>query len=306
MKYSEGIKHALINHRKTFGISKTIKAAYLYHIILIKRIFLRNKEEKIVVNGYEMYVNPNDKGISEELAMFKIHEPLNTKFLSEQLQEGMICLDIGANLGYFTFLESLKIGKTGRVISVEPAPSTFELFEKNIKLQKHQNISSYNFAFSDKESTVDFFISNSSNWSRIIAEKDTYHGDKGDIIKIKCRTIDNFIKELELKKLDLIRVDLEGYEFEIFEGAQKTLSELKPMLQIEVHRDFMGIKKSLIFLKNMKDLGYEIIYYIPRGVDMPIVASIKDVKHVKIDYIIENIQNDPQMEYFTILLKNNT
>jgi len=41
-------------------------------------------------------------------------------------------------------------------------------------------------------------------------------------------------------------------------------------------------------------------------VDMPIVASIKDVKHVKIDYIIENIQNDPQMEYFTILLKNNT
>ena len=306
MKYSEGIKHALINHRKTFGISKTIKAAYLYHIILIKRIFLRNKEEKIVVNGYEMYVNPNDKGISEELAMFKIHEPLNTKFLSEQLQEGMICLDIGANLGYFTFLESLKIGKTGRVIGVEPAPLTFELFEKNIKLQKHQNISSYNFAFSDKESTVDFFISNSSNWSRIIAEKDTYHGDKGDIIKIKCRTIDNFIEELELKKLDLIRVDLEGYEFEIFEGAQKTLSELKPMLQIEVHRDFMGIKKSLIFLKNMKDLGYEIIYYIPRGVDMPIVASIKDVKHVKIDYIIENIQNDPQMEYFTILLKNNT
>ena len=306
MKYSEGIKHALINHRKTFGISKTIKAACLYHIILIKRIFLRNKEEKIVVNGYEMYVNPNDKGISEELAMFKIHEPLNTKFLSEQLQEGMICLDIGANLGYFTFLESLKIGKTGRVIGVEPAPLTFELFEKNIKLQKHQNISSYNFAFSDKESTVDFFISNSSNWSRIIAEKDTYHGDKGDIIKIKCRTIDNFIEELELKKLDLIRVDLEGYEFEIFEGAQKTLSELKPMLQIEVHRDFMGIKKSLIFLKNMKDLGYEIIYYIPRGVDMPIVASIKDVKHVKIDYIIENIQNDPQMEYFTILLKNNT
>ncbi len=78
------------------------------------------------------------------------------------------------------------------------------------------------------------------------------------------------------------------------------------MLQIEVHRDFMGIKKSLIFLKNMKDLGYDIVYYIPRGVDMPIVASLKDVKHMKINYIIENIQNDPQMEYFTILLKNNT
>ncbi|RZD46539.1 MAG: hypothetical protein CXT78_03985 [Thaumarchaeota archaeon] len=306
MKYTQGIKHALTNHRKTFGISKTIKVAYLYHVILIKRIFLRNKEDKIVVNGYQMYVNPNDKGISEELSMFRIHEPLNTKFLSEQLQEGMICLDIGANLGYFAFLESSKVGKMGQVIGVEPAPSTFELFEKNIKLQKYQNISSYNIAFSDKEGTVDFFISNSSNWSRIIGEKDPYHGDKGKIIKIKCNTIDNFIEELGLKKLDLIRVDLEGYEFEIFEGAQKTLSELKPMLQIEVHRDFMGIKKSLIFLKNMKDLGYDIVYYIPRGVDMPIVASLKDVKHMKINYIIENIQNDPQMEYFTILLKNNT
>ena len=78
------------------------------------------------------------------------------------------------------------------------------------------------------------------------------------------------------------------------------------MLQIEVHRDFMGLEKSLIFLKNLRDLGYEVVYYIPRGVDLPIVASLTDVKHVKIDYIIENIQDDPQMEYFSVLLKNKT
>ena len=304
MRYTEGIKHALTNHRKTFGISKTIKAACLYHVILIKRIFLGNQQEEISVNGYKMHIIPHDKGISEELSMFKIHEPLNTKFLVEQLEEDMICLDIGANLGYFAFLESSRVGKTGKVIAVEPAPLTFELFKKNIKLQKYQNISSYNFAFSNKTGTIDFFISNSSNWSRIIGAKDPYHGDKGKIIKVKCNTIDNFIEELELKKLDLIRVDLEGYEFEIFEGAQKTLLELKPMLQIEIHRDFMGIEKSMIFLKNMKDLGYDVTYYIPRGVDIPIVASLKDVKHVKIDYIIENIQDDPQMEYFSVLLKN--
>jgi FkbM family methyltransferase len=306
MKYTKGVKHALFEHRKTYGISKTIRAAYLYHIILIKRIFLKNKKNKIIVNGYEMNVNSNDKGISEELTMFKIHEPLNTKFLSKQLEEGMVCLDVGANLGYFAFLESSKIGKTGKVIAIEPAPLTFELFEQNIKLQKYQNISSYNFALSNKEGIIDFFVSDSSNWSRIIEGEDSDHGDKGSIIKIKCKTIDNFIDELKLNQLDLIRVDLEGYEFEIFECAQKTLSELKPMLQIEVHRDFMGIEKSLKFLKNMKDLGYEIEYYIPRGVDMPFVASIEDVKQVKLDYIIENIQNDPQMEYFTILLKNNT
>jgi len=306
MKYTEGIKHALINHRKTFGIIKTIKAAYLYHLILLKRKFLGNQKDKINVNGYQMYVIPNDKGISEELSMFKIHEPLNTKFLAKYLEEGMVCLDIGANLGYFAFLESSKVGNTGSVIAVEPAPLTFELFEKNIKLQKNKNISSFNFAFSNKAGTVDFFISSSSNWSRIIKEKDHDHGDKGEIIKIECKTIDNFVEELDLKKLNLIRIDLEGYEFEIFEGAQKTLSELKPMLQIEVHRDFMGIEKSMNFLKNMKDLGYEIEYYIPRGVDMPFVASKEDVKYVKIDYVMENIKADPQMEYFSVLLKNKT
>lgn len=306
MKYTKGIKHALVEHRKTYGISKTLRAAYLYHVILIKRIFLKNKENRIMVNGYEMNLNPEDKGISEELSMFKVHEPLNTKFLSKQLEEGMICLDVGANLGYFAFLESSKIGKTGKVIGIEPAPLTFELFKKNIKLQKFQNISSYNFAISNKEGTIDFFVSSSSNWSRIIEGEDSDHGDKGTIIKIKCKTIDNFIDELQLNKLNLIRVDLEGYEFEIFEGAQKTLSKLKPMLQIEVHRDFMGIEKSMRFLENFKDLGYDVEYYIPRGVDMPFVASIDDVKHVKIDFIIENIRNDPQMEYFTILLKNNT
>lgn len=306
MRYIKGVKYALTNHRKTFGIVKTIKAAYLYHIILIKRIFLGNQENEIKVNGYQMYVIPKDKGISEELSMFKIHEPLNTKCLSEQLEEGMICLDIGANLGYFAFLESSRVGKSGKVIAVEPVPLTFKLFEKNKKLQKNKNISSYNFAFSNKEGTVDFFISNSSNWSRVVREKNPYHGDKGEIVKINSHTIDNFLEELELKKLDLIRVDLEGYEFEIFEGANNTLAKLKPMLQIEVHRDFMGLEKSLIFLKNLRDLGYQVVYYIPRGVDLPIVASLTDVKHVKIDYIIENIQDDPQMEYFSVLLKNKT
>ena len=87
MRYTEGIKHALTNHRKTFGISKTIKAAYLYHVILIKRIFLGNQQEEISVNGYQMHIIPHDKVISEELSMFKIHEPLNTKFLAEQLEE---------------------------------------------------------------------------------------------------------------------------------------------------------------------------------------------------------------------------
>jgi len=306
MRYIEGIKHALTNHRKTFGISKTVKAALLYHTILIKKNFLGKQQDKIFVNGYEMYVIPKDKGISEELSIFKIHEPLNTKFLADQLKEGMICLDIGANLGYFAFLESSKVGKSGKVIAVEPAPLTFDLFKKNVELQKNQNISSYNFAFSNKKGTVDFFISNSSNWSRIIRENDPYHGDKGKIVKIRSNTIDNFIEELELNKLDLIRVDLEGYEFEIFEGAKNTLSKLKPMLQIEIHRDFMGVQKSLKFLRNLKNLGYEIEYYIPRGVDMPIVASEGDVKHLKIDDILENIENDPQMEYFSVLLKNKT
>lgn len=306
MRYTEGIKHAFTNHRKTFGISKTIKAACLYHIILLKRIFLGNQKEKINVNGYQMFVIPKDKGISEELSMFKIHEPLNTKFLAKQLQEGMICLDIGANLGYFAFLESSKVGKTGKVIAVEPAPITYELFKKNIELQKYQNISSYNFAFSNNIGTVDFFISNSSNWSRIVGEKDPYHGDEGKIIKIECKPIDDFIEELGLKKLDLIRIDLEGYEYEIFQGAKKTLSQLKPMLQIEVHRDFMGIEKSLTFLKNLKNIGYDVAYYIPRGVDMPIVASLDDVKDVQIDYIIKNLKNDPKMEYFSVLLKNKT
>jgi FkbM family methyltransferase len=304
VRYIQGIQHAFTKHWKTFGIKKTIKAAYLYHIILIKRIFLGNQEDVITVNGYQMHVIPKDKGISEELYMFKMHEPLNTKYLANELKKGMVCLDVGANIGYFAFLESQKIGETGRVIAVEPAPTTFELFKKNINLQKIQNIDAYNFAFNNIEGSVDFFVSSSSNWSRIIGYKNTNHEDIGKTIKIVAHTIDNFLEEIKIKRLDLIRIDLEGYEFEIFEGAKKTLEKLKPMLQIEVHRDFMGLEKTLIFLKNLRDIGYEIIYYIPRGVDMPIVASLIDVKKIKIDFIIENIQKDPQMEYFSILLKN--
>ena len=88
----------------------------------------------VQVNGYKLSVIPNDTGISSELLMFKTHEPLTTKLISKKLTSGMICLDIGSNIGYYALLEHKLVGKEGKVIAIEPSPLNFQYLQKNIKL----------------------------------------------------------------------------------------------------------------------------------------------------------------------------
>ncbi len=83
-----------------------------------------NLSNKIIeVNGYKLALVPNDEGISTELALFNVHEPLTTKILKTNLKTGMVCLDIGSNIGYFVSLESNIVGDSGKIYAIEPSPN---------------------------------------------------------------------------------------------------------------------------------------------------------------------------------------
>ena len=133
--------------RKIDGFVPTIKYFFYKYYFNYKVSHLDLTQENIVkVNGSKMSLLPNDRGISAELMLFKKHEPLHTKLLSRELKSGMVCVDIGSNIGYFALLESKLVGKKGKVISIEPSPPNFKCLEKNVKFQNTSNIEPYNFA----------------------------------------------------------------------------------------------------------------------------------------------------------------
>ncbi|MFQ5940516.1 MAG: FkbM family methyltransferase, partial [Nitrososphaerales archaeon] len=243
---------------------------------------------------------PNDTGISRELIVFKAHEPLSTKLLTKQLKKDMVCIDIGANIGYYALLES-KITK--RVIALEPSPLNYKILLDNIRLNNIQNIQPYNIAVGDRNGDTEFLISDRSNWSRIpqkIYTVEAYGQESVSSIKVPIVTLDSFIDKQKIDQVNFVRMDIEGYEYHALKGMHKTL-EFRPLLQIEIHFQLLGINKTEAILKKLQDHGYETSYYIDHGIDMSIIGTSNDIEKSSITKIIQLLNSRTDHHAFHLL-----
>lgn len=287
---------------KDFGIYKGFKVWKFYKSIRLKKRKINWSDLIVDVNGYKLSLIPNDDGISTELALFGTHEPLNTKMLAKQLRKDMVCLDLGANIGYYTLLESKIVGNNGKIIAIEPSPVNFSILQKNIQMEGATNIEVYNLAGGDKDGKIKFLLKKQSNLSRIVSENEIKSSD--NIVEVSVRKLDGFLEEQSLKKLDFIRMDVEGYEFFIYEGIRNSIRKYRPAMQIEVHAHHLGEKRTREFLKKLKEDGYETEYYIVRQIDIPTVGDMNDVKKVKIDNLLEMLDEKKLPTSFLLFLKN--
>ena len=136
------------------------------------------------------------------------------------LERGVF-VDIGANLGKYAIIQGKKL-KAGKVIAIEPEPRTFDIIKKNIELNNLKNVIPLKIAISDAKGTVDFWLG---------AEGDgTAHSlieikNRSQKISVETDTLDNVLKKLKIKKVDLIKVDVEGAEPKVFTGAKDMLKK---------------------------------------------------------------------------------
>ena len=280
-----------------------VKAVIYYLYDSVKKRNLDFKQENIIqVNDYQMKIIPNDKGISSELMIYGNHEPLTTQIILKELDEGMNCLDIGSNIGYYALLESKKIGQSGKVWAIEPSPENFSTLEENIRLQNVGNIRAFNFAIGDKNGEVEFVISKKSNWSKVKSKNDSI-GLDDKIINVPLKTLDSFSIENNLKRVDLLRMDVEGYENKIILGSIQFLKQFKPIVMIEIHKRIMGESETRKILEKFKETDYENKFFIPRIFDSQIIGSKKDIKQISIDDLLRNLDNDVLPDTFQLTLK---
>ena len=227
----------------------------------------------------------------------------------------MVCLDIGSNIGYYALLESGIIGKEGKVICIEPSILNFEYLKKNLEMQGQSNTEIYNIAAGDVDTEVNFLIDNQSNLCRVVKDeqlsKTNGHNEDNDKIqnqlsRIPMKQIDTLVDDIGIDKLDFIRMDPEGYESNIYEGMRYTLRRFKPMLFIEFHRMYLGIEGTKNLLLNLRNNeGYESLFYIPRWIDFPIVASTKNIQKTTISELLKKLDNDRLPQVFSLFLVNN-
>ncbi len=304
----KSIRRALVSinqYRENYGFSTALRVLKHYSYRAIKNYKVNPNESIIMVNGCKMYTKPDDPGISTELSVFKSHEPLNTKILSKILKQGMTCIDIGGNIGYYVLLERKFVGTNGKIIAIEPLPQNFEYLNKNIKLHNFKNIFTFNFACGDKDCIADFYINKKSNGCQLVRDgAPPLDPSKGIFSKVQVKKLDSLVEELKLESVDFIRMDVEGYELNILKGVRKTLEKFKPIISLELHKRQLGVDGTKEFFKLMKDLDYEIESYAPRELDIPLIGTMSDVKKPSIDELVEMIENKTVGSYLMLNLIN--
>ena len=142
---------------------------------------------------------------------------------------GDIVIDVGAAFGFYSIVASKKVGKQGKVVAIEPQPDSFEMLNKNIKLNKLKNISTLNHAVSLKKTTLKLYSSYSTVQERAGQNPQQY-------IEVSADNLDNLLGQLAIDEANWIKVDVEGAELEVLKGATGILSKSRDLaLFVEVH-----------------------------------------------------------------------
>jgi FkbM family methyltransferase len=232
-----------IKQSKEKGFVRTASMVLVLSLRFILEHLKYFPENTIVeVNNSKMFLLPRKGAIHRELFSYKKREPICTNYLMHSgiLKEGDVVLDIGANIGYYVLVEAQLVGKSGKVYAVEPVCSNFELLQKNVQLNSFKNVSTFQFAFGEKDTKSEIYVSDKSNLCAM--NRNAVGGKIISAQEVCVETVDTFFKDKAPP--NLIRMDVEGYEYEIIKGMAKTLKgNIKILAELHPLRCYIDPEK---------------------------------------------------------------
>lgn len=225
-------------------------------------------KEVTLTSGKNMLVIADDIGISQELDNKGSHEILSTSFIKTLFNPDMVIFDIGANIGYYALIEADYVHK---VYAFEPVPNNVLCLKENIKKYQINNIDVFEIAFGNENKLTTMRTAEFSNSGTIMSTDDTSNWYENwfrswytnDII-VEQWTLDDYRKMLSLPIPNMIRMDVEGYEKAILEGAEETLKEMpiNSYLFIEFHPPVFKDKENTmqVMIGMLKKIGFSVIW----------------------------------------------
>jgi FkbM family methyltransferase len=145
----------------------------------------------------------------------------------KKIYKGAIVYDIGAHAGYYTLLASVLVGEKGLVFAFEPLPANLVYLRKHIEINHCTNVIIKPVAVFDKPGVMSFRQKGNFNSESCLS----YSGD----IQVKVVNLDSLISADEIPPADFIKIDVEGSELEILEGAKFFLENYSPTLFLATH-----------------------------------------------------------------------
>ena len=177
------------------------------------------------VEGIKFYLDSKST-IAQYLMLAGSYEKGTTRLFRDLVKEGMVVLDIGANVGYYSLIVAQLVGEKGAVFAFEPAPDNLALLARNIKVNGFSNITPVPKAVSNKTGKGRLFLGNDT------VSHSMYERHEKGSIEIEVTSLDVFMENIN-RPVDLVKIDVEGSEMRVLEGMLETIR--KPKLE-DYHR----------------------------------------------------------------------
>lgn len=266
------------NNLKVLNPNQVLEEKEIFIIIFTPRFY----EIKIQLEKYKLKHKKNFIHFLEikdyQNLIYKLTNEDCYTHLDNIINKGDTCIDIGANVGLYTHKLSKLVSSRGKVFGIEPIKIAYKQIIQLKKNYNLKNVKISNLAISDtkrmsftkmviplendlpqlgfshlkeiehKNAQMNFFNKSIRNSNNI---------NKGIIEKVKIISLDEFVKKEKIKKINFIKIDVEGAESKVLNSAKKVLRKYKPIIQVEL---FFSKKESIKLIKYMKSMNYLFFY----------------------------------------------
>ena len=212
--------------------------------------FVRATVVKINDNGniFKIHIDPKNGAVDRYIFWHKIWEPQIGEVIQKELPSGGVFVDVGANIGYFSMLAATIVGPEGSVYSFEPIPRLCSQLKKSAAVNNFTTIHCIEKGCGAKHEEMTLHVSHSNIGGSSVVKK--FSAD--ETCEISVTTLDS--ECVGMKQIDVIKIDVEGFEYEVLLGAEKIITQHSPKFIIELspstyeHRDSELSRKILTLL----------------------------------------------------------
>jgi FkbM family methyltransferase len=247
--------------RELLNIWAGIGVALGYHYENVERfgqhLAKSNPITAYLPNGCTIPCNLQDH-VQRHIYFFGAYEPIETYLFTSLLKDGMTVIDAGANIGQYSILASTIVGENGSVHSFEPVPLTFKQLENNVSNNKLTNVNLNQLALSDRKGTIT--LSLSDEMLQNIGSYSVGETNSKTAVQASTTCLDDYIREHNIAKVDVIKMDIEGSEALALAGMKSTLERDRPILLVEINRsalEKMNSSPEILWSFLVQELGYK-------------------------------------------------
>ena len=212
---------------------------------------------------FNLYAECDDFTV-DELYYGKYSENLEVRLFANFALKANCVLDVGANVGLYAILSGVT-NRSAQVFAFEPHPTNASRVRKNIEINQLSNVSVIEKAVGAEDQPISLTVPDDMRITQIASNDASFSKQfhRGELsytnIEVECITLDHFINELKVLNVDLIKIDVENFEMEVFKGASSLFESSAPIVFCEIH---MNKEREAFFAAFLEKYNYQMYAFL--------------------------------------------